>query len=85
MFRSSHLRAFYKKGVATWPGLQSYQKRDSGEGVFPLNFVKFPRTSFLQNTSGDCFFNALVFCYSIHINEDYSFLGNTPKSHNFAR
>ena len=34
-------------------GLQLYQKRDSGTGVFlPINFVKFLRTSFLQNTPG---------------------------------
>ena len=32
--------------------LQLYQKRDSGKGVFPMNFAKFLRHLFLQSTSG---------------------------------
>ena len=40
-------------------GLQLYHKRDSGTGVFlrcfPVNFNKFLRAPFLQNTSGGCF------------------------------
>ena len=32
--------------------LQLYQKRDSGTGVFPMNFAKFLRHLFLQSTSG---------------------------------
>ena len=30
-------------------------KRSSNAGVFPVKFVKFLRTPFLQNTSGGCF------------------------------
>ena len=32
--------------------LQLYLKRDSGTSVFPVNFVKFLKKPFLQNTSG---------------------------------
>ena len=36
--------------LQTW-ALQLYLKRESGTGAFSLNFAKFLRTHFLQNTS----------------------------------
>ena len=50
--RSSHQRCFIKKGVlknfAKFTGKQLHR-------CFLVNFVKFSRTPFLQNTTGDCF------------------------------
>ena len=36
--------------------LEPLLKRDSDTNVLPLNFAKFLRTPFSQNTFGDCFF-----------------------------
>ena len=58
--RSSKFRKCHKKT----PVLESLfnkvadlkgKKRGSNTGVFPIKFVKFFRTPFLQNTSGHCF------------------------------
>ena len=43
-------------------GLQLYKKKRLWHWCFPLNFVKFLRTPFLQNTSGGCF-------YSLHLHK----------------
>ena len=37
-------------------------KRHFSTGV-PVNFEKFPRTPFLQNTLGDCFLIRYKYCY----------------------
>ena len=36
--------------------LEPLLKRDSDTNVLPVNFAKFLRTPFSQNTFGDCFF-----------------------------
>ena len=45
------LEVFYEKRLQVL-GLQLYSKRDCGTGGFTVNFAKFLKTSFLQNTSG---------------------------------
>ena len=43
-------RLFFNKVAGLSPA--TLIKKRSGTGVFPVNFVKFVRTPFLQNTSG---------------------------------
>ena len=45
-------------------GLQLYFKKRLQQRYFPVEFAKFLRTTFLQNTSGECFFS-LVGCFCI--------------------
>ena len=61
-FKSSHWRCSVKKGVLKiftkftgkhlWLSPATLLKRRLRHRCFPLNFVKFLRTAFLQNTSG---------------------------------
>ena len=44
---------FFNKVASLRPA--TLLKRDSGKGVFCVNFAKFLRAPFLQHTSGDCF------------------------------
>ena len=59
-FTGKHLcqSLFFNKVVAS--GLQHYQKKRLCHRCFPVNFVKFLRTSFSQNTSGRLLLSILL-------------------------
>ena len=47
---------------------------------FPVNFAKFLRIPFLQNTLGECFWNSIKFCFA-NIELLVSNLGLNPQSY----
>ena len=50
-FTGKHLcQSLFFKRLQAW-GLQFYQKRNSDSGLFPVNFAKFSKTTFLKKTS----------------------------------
>ena len=51
-FRSSHQRCSMKKGVLRNFTISQILQKRLWHRCFPVNFVKFLRTAFLQNTSG---------------------------------
>ena len=51
--RSSRPKVFCKKGVPR--NFAEFTRKHLSNKCFPVNFAKFLRTSFLQNTSDDCF------------------------------
>ena len=50
----------------------NFIKKETRDRCFPVNFVKFLRNLFLQNTSGGCFWSYEIIFYAI-ITDHYSF------------
>ena len=61
VWRSSYLENF--QGIIELKYFTNFLGKHVPQ-VFHVNIVKFLRTSFLQNTSGGCFFSSLIDAYS---------------------
>ena len=84
-FTGKHLCQGLFFNIVVGPRPATLLKKRLWHKCFPVDFVKFPRTSFLQNTSGDCFCRSLryeiilKFDHCAHLSQ-FSFIRNNKNA-----